>query len=106
MHPAVPVTVLAATAAVVEWVEHDAESRRRWLTGCVERHASGDWGDLDPDDCRLNDLAAARHDERVLSRYQLPPGHTNDAPDDAVWIITDDLGDTESPTTILWPSDY
>lgn len=72
----------------------------------MQRHASGDWGDLDADDCRLNDLAAARHGGRVLSRYPLPRSDTDDAPDDAVWIITDDLAETESPTTILVPSDY
>ena len=84
MTPVVPVTVLAATAGVVDWVERDPETRRRWLAGCVQRHAEGDWGDLDADDCRLNELAAARHDGRVLSRYQLPADLAVSVTDDAV----------------------
>ena len=41
-----------------------------------------------------------------MSRYLLSGEPVGSGRDDAVWIITDDLGDTESPTTILWPSDY
>ena len=29
-----------------------------------------------------------------------------DADDEAIWIITDDLADRHSTTTVLWPSDY
>ena len=60
MPPAVPVTILVVTAAVADWIDHDPETRRPWLAGCVHRHTTGDWGDLDPDDRRLNDTAVAR----------------------------------------------
>jgi hypothetical protein len=39
----------------------------------ITRHAVGDWGDLDDDDRRMNDLAA-KLDERILSAYTLTDG--------------------------------
>ena len=61
----------------------------------LTRHATGDWGDLDEDDKRMNDLAA-KLDERILSAYTLTDGTR-------IWIITE--GD-RSATTVLLPEDY
>ena len=61
----------------------------------LARHAIGDWGDLDEDDRRMNDLAAT-HDERVLSAYSLPDRTR-------IWIITEA---DRSSTTLLLPEEY
>ena len=61
----------------------------------LARHAAGDWGDLDEDDRRLDDLAATL-DERILSAYTLTDGTR-------IWIITE--GD-RSATTVLLPEEY
>ena len=45
------------------------------------RHVTGDWGDLDESDKRLNDRDLKRG-MRLLSAYKLPKG-------DTIWIITD-----------------
>lgn len=66
----------------------------------LHRHASGDWGDLEAEDKRLNDEAV--HDgSRILSRYDL-------SGDRSAYVITeaaDDLG-RRSYTTVLLPSEY
>lgn len=59
------------------------------------RHATGDWGGLDPADKRANDSALA-NGERLLSAYPLRDGTK-------VWIITEW---DRSVTTLLLPSDY
>ena len=55
---------------------------------------------------RSNDASIARRAGRVLSRYVVPTALLDEADDDAIWIITADLTDSDSTTTILWPSDY
>ena len=93
------------TCAVLDWAD-DEPSRMAWLAGCLARHLTADWGDLDPEDRAANDHAlpprsgpgpvglpasrrARRHDRR-----------------EQVWVITDDLEDPDTATTMLWPSDY
>ena len=61
----------------------------------LSRHAAGDWGDLDEDDKRMNDLAA-KLDERILSAYMLTDGTR-------IWIITEA---DRSSTTLLLPEEY
>ena len=61
----------------------------------LRRHAGGDWGDIDEDDKRLNDLAA-KCDERILSAYTLTDGTR-------IWIITEA---DRSTTTLLLPEEY
>lgn len=60
----------------------------------LRRHASGDWGDLCPEDCMAND-AALHEGGRLLSAYG----------DGAYrfWVITES---DRSVTTILLPEDY
>ena len=65
----------------------------------LARHLAGDWGDLDVDDRRANDHAARTRDGRLLSRYDVPAWLAAEA-DDALWIITDDLADPDSATTL------
>lgn len=61
----------------------------------LERHACGDWGELDAEDWRANEVAV-RDGERVLSVYNL-------GRDLRVWLITewDRLA-----STILLPEEY
>ena len=61
----------------------------------VERHASGDWGDVPAEDARENDYGLERG-FRVLSSYPLPGG-------ERIWIITEA---DRSSTCILLPSEY
>jgi hypothetical protein len=99
-----PSTVVI-TALVVAWAD-DAIERQAWLAECLARHDNGDWGDLDHDDQTANQLALRRHEGRILSRFVVPDSLAADSDEEAVWIITDDLEEPDSPTTILWPSDY
>lgn len=61
----------------------------------VLRHKHGDWGDLDPEDRRVNE-EALRRGQRLLSAY-----HTR--LDEKLWIITEW---DRSVTTLLLPEEY
>jgi len=61
----------------------------------LQRHASGDWGDVPPEDVRENEHAL-EHGFRVMSSYPLSGGVR-------VWIITER---DRSLTTILLPAEY
>jgi hypothetical protein len=43
---------------------------------------------------------------RVLSLYRRRAEPAATTGDDRLWIITDDVEDPDTATTILWPSDY
>lgn len=94
-----PSTVVI-TAHVVAWADDEIE-RQAWLAQCLARHDNGDWGDLDHDDQAANQLALRRHEGRLLSRFVVPDSLAADSNEDAVWIITDDLEDPDTATTIL-----
>ena len=61
----------------------------------LQRHQSGDWGDLTADDRYENEYALA-HDLRILSAYKLTNGTR-------IWIITEA---DRSSTCILLPNEY
>ena len=61
----------------------------------LARHLSGDWGNLDDHDWRMND-DALEHGGRILSAYFAPDGTK-------FWIITEC---DRSATTILLPEEY
>ena len=91
---------------VANWADQ-APARLAWLIDRLARHNAADWGDLDPDDQVANRYNLRHQEGRLLSCYPVPftlleEGDT----DEAVWIITDDLADPDTTTTILWPSDY
>jgi hypothetical protein len=96
---------LVTTRAVHEWAALEPE-RQAWLAGCLRRHVARDWGDLDAHDWAANDAAVRHGCGRLLSAYQLPANLTRADADRQVWVITDDLEDRDTATTILWPSDY
>lgn len=62
--------------------------------GLLQRHASGDWGELTEDDKQLN-RRAVENGGQVLSSYS--------ERDAQIWVITE--GD-RSVTTILLPEEY
>ena len=97
--------LIVATAGVADWAA-ESEHRTAWLAHRLARHVSGDWGDLDVDDRRANDHAVRTRDGRLLSRYDLPTWLAAGTDETALWIITDDLADPDTATTMLWPSDY
>jgi hypothetical protein len=66
-----------------------------FVTESLQRHSSGDWGDLPEEDKRENELSL-REGFRLLSAYEKPPLPK-------IWIITEA---DRSATTILFPSEY
>ena len=61
----------------------------------ISRHVAGDWGELDEEDRRENELSV-REGFRILSAYNLKDGTK-------IWIITEA---DRSSTTILLPEEY
>lgn len=60
----------------------------------IQRHQSGDWGNVPPEDAEEND-ASVVNGNRILSSY--PIG------EDRLWIITEA---DRSSTTLLLPDEY
>lgn len=77
----------------------------KYLMSCWIRHTNNDWGDLDPEDARLNREAVSRlNGSRVMSVYKDERGKT-------LWIITSGLGNDPSDpdmcnTVLLLPEEY
>ena len=61
----------------------------------LTRHVTGDWGDLDDEDKKENELSLEKG-YRLLSSYKLATG-------EKLWIITES---DRSVTTILRPNEY
>ena len=86
---------VVATAAVAATVHLEE------FTALLDRHAAGDWGDLDADDKAAKDEAAHTGDGRLFSSYATAEHGT-------IWVITNDIrGEGDGPiTTVLFPDDY
>ena len=80
---------IVATPGALELAEQGID-----LLSYLQRHRSGDWGDLCPDDKAENDFSLA-NGYRLLSSYNTPCGK--------LWIITEA---DRSSTCMLLPSDY
>lgn len=89
--PRFPLGQVVATPGVLDAFERTGQIPAEFLT----RHASGDWGDLDPADKSANDHAV-ENGERLLSVYRLTDGTK-------VWIITESH---RQVTTLLLPEEY
>jgi len=63
--------------------------------GYLARHASGDWGEIPPEDWEENEFSI-KNELRILSAYSLRNGTK-------IWIITEA---DRSATTILLPCEY
>jgi hypothetical protein len=61
----------------------------------LERHANGDWGDVDSQDAKENEISLQRG-FRLLSSYTTSAG-------DRLWLTTEA---DRSATTLLLPEEY
>jgi hypothetical protein len=72
------------------------------LVPYLDRHVTGDWGEVDPHDRRMNEQAV-KSGARILSAYDMPSVGR-------IWIITDAAWtedvQTRQVTTVMFPSDY
>jgi hypothetical protein len=87
---------IVATPAALEAIEEAGQEPDFFL----DKHAAGDWGEVDDGDKALNDQALANGD-RLLSAYRTLKGTR-------LWIITeaeDDKGN-RAATTVLRPEQY
>lgn len=82
---------VVATRGVLKEFERSGEAPFEFLN----RHQSGDWGSLEPEDKTANDYSLV-HGSRILSAYMLKTGVK-------FWIITEA---DRSVTTLLLPSEY
>ncbi len=64
------------------------------LPALLERHRSGDWGDVSPEDARENEVSL-RYGFRVISSYRVAG--------ERLWVITEA---DRSATTFLLPKEY
>lgn len=87
--PFVPLGRTAATPAALAAVSLPD------IADALRRHASGDWGEVDPDDRAAND-DAMKSGERLLSVYRTASGTT-------FWVLTEA---DRTATTVLLPADY
>ncbi|KKK66591.1 hypothetical protein LCGC14_2962560 [marine sediment metagenome] len=74
----------------------EATFERAFVVKCLARHVSGDWGDLAPEDAKMNDAGLGEHPDRLHSSYATPEGGK-------LWVITEI---DRSVTTVLLPEDY
>ncbi|MCC7020682.1 MAG: hypothetical protein IT332_13050 [Ardenticatenales bacterium] len=86
-----------ATPGAVEALDfaHERFAASDALSYYLDRHVTGDWGDLGDDDKDAND-AALVIGARILSAYTLPT-------DERLWIITEA---DRAYTTLLTPLEY
>jgi len=82
---------IVATPGALNAIRRSSQSPAEFL----QRHATGDWGDVDSEDSEANRIAL-REGERILSSYKTRLG-------DTVWIITEA---DRSSTCLLLPEDY
>ena len=86
-----PLGRLVVTPGAMALIRHAGEDL---LPALLERHRSGDWGDVPQEDARENEFSV-RHGFRVLSSYRVA-GET-------LWVITEA---DRSATTFLLPEEY
>jgi hypothetical protein len=82
---------VVATPGVLEAFTASGQSPLDFL----QRHLAGDWGKLDENDVRENELSL-QHGWRILSSYSLSTGVK-------FWVITEA---DRSATTFLLPDEY
>jgi hypothetical protein len=86
-----PLGRLVATPGALDLLRSVGED---FLPALLERHQSGDWGDVPAEDARENEVSV-KYGFRVLSSYQVN-GET-------LWVVTKR---DRSATTLLLPSEY
>jgi hypothetical protein len=89
--PKFPLGALVETWGAEQALQEAGESADTYL----DRHAFGDWGDVDEHDAEENDFSV-ENNLRILSVYTLSTGVK-------IWIITEA---NRSRTTTLLPAEY
>jgi len=89
--PLFPLGRLVATPGALALIRHAGEDL---LPALLERHRSGDWGEVPEEDARENEVSV-RHGLRIISSYRV----AGERP----WVITER---DRSATTLLLPSEY
>ena len=87
-----PLGQIVATPGALAALEKAGQTPLDFLS----RHVRGDWGELDEQDRKENELSLKRG-FRLLSSYRLSSGDTK------VWVITEA---DRSVTTLLLPDEY
>lgn len=87
---------IVATPGALEALKESGQTPAFFL----DRHSKGDWGEVCPDDARLNDQALV-NGGRLLSAYKTLRG-------ERLWIITEAADDQghRLATTLLLPEEY
>jgi hypothetical protein len=85
-----------ATPGAMDAIREAGQCPLRFLA----RHASGDWGDVCPEDKKMNDESLL-DGSRVLSAFTLKNGTR-------IWVISEAVSDDgqRAATTILLPCEY
>lgn len=86
-----PLGQVVATPGALAALENAAQTPWEFL----QRHASGDWGELEEADQRENEFSLTHH-LRLLSAYRTAAG-------EKLWLITEA---DRSATTFLLPEEY
>ena len=86
-----PLGTIVATPKALDAIRHAKETPMHLL----QRHMTGDWGELDEEDRKENELSVEQG-YRILSAYVLLTGVK-------IWVITEA---DRSATTLLLPSEY
>ena len=86
-----PLGRIVATPGALQALEAAEQQPAEFL----DRHVSGDWGELDEEDKRENEFSV-RNGLRILSAYTTNTG-------EKIWIITEA---DRSATTLLLPEEY
>ena len=87
---------IVATYGALDALRRSGDSPARLLV----RHASGDYGDMPPEDV-LENRRSLQTGARIMSAYRLRSGVK-------IWLITEAVGDDgeRSATTFLLPEEY
>jgi len=94
INPTFPTGRLVSTRGVFDLASEN-EDFARFIQDSLSRHVKGDWGNLDEEDKKENELSL-KEGFRLLSAYEAP-GMPK------IWIITEA---DRSATTILFPDEY
>ena len=86
-----PLRHVVATPGALAALEKAGQQPGEFLA----RHASGDWGEVSPEDIKENELSL-QHGLRLLSAYYTSAG-------EKLWVITEA---DRSSTSILLPDEY
>jgi len=87
--------------------EDHGEQFTAFVRECLDRHQTGDWGDLCEEDKEMN-YNCVDEGGRMLSCYDIPKCcisaiRPSSWTDEKVWVITEW---DRSETTVLYPSEY